>query len=73
MFLGNHDSTTLSVNYFDKPVRAQYLKIVPLQWHGGIAMQLEVLGCYEDYRKHIILKLKMKIGSSNNFSCNCDP
>eukprot|EP00095_Tigriopus_kingsejongensis_P005171 maker-scaffold237_size242172-snap-gene-1.26 protein:Tk05171 transcript:maker-scaffold237_size242172-snap-gene-1.26-mRNA-1 annotation:"Hemocytin" len=49
VFLGNHDSTIVSLNYFERPIRARYLKLVPLKWHGSLHMRVEVLGCYEPY------------------------
>lgn len=51
-FLGNYDGETVHTNYFDKPIHARYLRIYPTQWHNSVALRLEVLGCYQPYRKY---------------------
>ncbi len=51
VFEGNLDSDSAAVNFFSVPVRAQYLKLVPLTWHGGVGMRVEVLGCDNEYRE----------------------
>ena len=50
VFLGNHDSDTLVTQYFEELIIARYLRIIPIQWHTGIGMRLEVIGCYEPYK-----------------------
>jgi von Willebrand factor len=39
-------------NHFQKPIRAQYLKVAPVKWHEGIEMHVEPLGCFKPYRKY---------------------
>ena len=48
-------------NHFERPIEAQVLEIRPLTWHNGIAMKLEVKGCYEPYRKKWVQKLENEI------------
>lgn len=50
-FLGNFDSDTVKKNYFDRPLKARYLKVQPIKWHQQIGLKLEVLGCFLPYRK----------------------
>ncbi|WAQ93448.1 EDIL3-like protein [Mya arenaria] len=48
-FTGNNNSESMATNWFDHPIRAQYIRVVPLTWQGVIAMRTEFLGCYEGY------------------------
>lgn len=50
-FLGNVDESSPVTNYFQYPVNAQYLKIVPSSWYHGIELKVEPLGCFSPYRK----------------------
>uniref|UniRef100_A0A061QFX2 Putative hemolectin n=1 Tax=Cupiennius salei TaxID=6928 RepID=A0A061QFX2_CUPSA len=47
IFPGNYDSGTTVITYFNRPIRAQFLRIHPVFWENWIAMRFEVLGCYE--------------------------
>ncbi|KAL4222951.1 Mucin-5B [Mactra antiquata] len=49
IFTANKDSDTKSTNWFEHPIRAQYIRVVPQTWQGVIAMRLEILGCYKGY------------------------
>ena len=49
MFNGNSDSDSKVTNWFDHPVRAQYIRVQPQTWQGVIAMRTEIHGCYEAY------------------------
>lgn len=51
-FLGNVDSESVKKNLFDNPINAQYMKIQPTKWSGGIELKLEPIGCYLPYRKN---------------------
>lgn len=53
VFLGNYDSGSVHVNYFEKPIHARYVRLYPNTWHVAAAMRVEVLGCYVPYRKLI--------------------
>ena len=44
-FPGNTDRGTPVSNYFDVPVQATYLRILPTEWNGKISLRLEILGC----------------------------
>ena len=46
IFDANVDSDTAHTNLFERIVSAQYIEIVPWQWHGGIALRMDLLGCY---------------------------
>ncbi|KAG8238941.1 hypothetical protein J437_LFUL000780, partial [Ladona fulva] len=48
-FAANFDGETPQENYFDRPIQAQFLKIIPVAWHNNIAMRVEVLGCFSPY------------------------
>ncbi|XP_038070097.1 uncharacterized protein LOC119739291 [Patiria miniata] len=45
IFEGNFDSQTIVSNYFDEPVLARRIRILPQEWADGIAMRIELLGC----------------------------
>ncbi|WAQ93441.1 EDIL3-like protein [Mya arenaria] len=49
IFSGNNNSGSMATNWFDHPIRAQYIRVVPLTWKGVIALRMELLGCYEGY------------------------
>lgn len=50
VFNANTDADSKATNWFEHPLRAQYIRIVPQSWNGVIAMRLEILGCYEGYK-----------------------
>ncbi|XP_072045176.1 uncharacterized protein [Amphiura filiformis] len=33
---------------FDRPVRTNYIRIVPKSWNGSIAMRIDIIGCIDD-------------------------
>ncbi|KAL3831915.1 hypothetical protein ACJMK2_023609 [Sinanodonta woodiana] len=49
VFSGNSDSDSHVTHWFSRPIRAQFLRIIPQSWQGVIAMRLEIHGCYETY------------------------
>ncbi len=49
VFPGNHDAESENVVYFPRPLRARYLRLTPLTWHGGVGVRAEVLGCDNQY------------------------
>lgn len=51
VFLGNVDTDTIQTNYFNLPIQAIYLNVVPLKWEKNIQMRIEPYGCFEPYRK----------------------
>ena len=46
IFAANIDNQSPHINNFDRLINARYLEIIPWQWHNGIALRLDVLGCY---------------------------
>ncbi|XP_059485087.1 hemocytin isoform X2 [Neocloeon triangulifer] len=48
-FLANVDSSTPYKNSFGREIEAQYLKVTPVKWHGGISMRIEIYGCFIPY------------------------
>lgn len=51
VFLGNFDSNSTKINYFDKPIRGRYLRIQPVKWHQHVGLKVEIHGCFIPYRK----------------------
>ncbi|KAK3611484.1 hypothetical protein CHS0354_039096 [Potamilus streckersoni] len=49
VYIGNSDSDSHVTHWFIRPIRAQFLRIIPQSWQGVIAMRLEIHGCYEMY------------------------
>ncbi|EDO48093.1 predicted protein, partial [Nematostella vectensis] len=44
VFLGNSDRNTVAIRSLGRGVRARYVRIHPLTWHGHISMRIELLG-----------------------------
>lgn len=49
MFKGNKDGDMISLNKFEVPIIAQWVRINPTRWRDRISLRLELYGC--DYRK----------------------
>ncbi|XP_045445614.1 hemocytin-like [Melitaea cinxia] len=49
LILANFDSNTAVLNEFRPPIRAQYLKVLPVKWEENIEMRVEPIGCFEPY------------------------
>ncbi|XP_053374175.1 mucin-5AC-like [Mercenaria mercenaria] len=47
VFQANTDGHSKATNWFEHAIRAQYIRVVPRTWQGGITMRLELLGCYQ--------------------------
>ncbi|KAF7647577.1 hypothetical protein LDENG_00170370 [Lucifuga dentata] len=45
IFQGNTDNNTHKKNLFEPPFYAQYVRIVPWEWHERITLRMELLGC----------------------------
>lgn len=71
VFRGNADDSSQKVNYFKKPIQAQFLKIVPIKWVDEIAMKVEPVGCFQPYREYpnmphlVVLTLSLSSSSHN--------
>ncbi|XP_072025092.1 uncharacterized protein [Amphiura filiformis] len=49
VFPGSLDRDTPVTNTFQGPITAQYIRVVPTEWHGNISMRFELLGCQIDF------------------------
>ncbi|XP_016844891.1 hemocytin [Nasonia vitripennis] len=49
VFLGNVDDFHIKINYFDKPIGARLMRIVPIKWHRHIGLKFEIHGCFLPY------------------------
>ncbi|XP_023188570.1 EGF-like repeat and discoidin I-like domain-containing protein 3 isoform X2 [Xiphophorus maculatus] len=45
IFQGNIDNNTHKKNVFEPPFYAQYVRVVPWEWHERITLRMELLGC----------------------------
>ena len=45
IFEGSWDQNSLSTHLFNETVLAQYVRIRPKEWHRGIGLRVELLGC----------------------------
>lgn len=45
VFPGNSDNNSHKKNIFETPFMARYVRVLPVSWHNGITMRLELLGC----------------------------
>ncbi|XP_052248669.1 mucin-5AC-like isoform X9 [Dreissena polymorpha] len=50
VFSANKDGDSHVTNWFEHPIRAQFIRILPQTWHGVIAMRLDILGCFQGYQ-----------------------
>ncbi|XP_078354170.1 uncharacterized protein LOC144638790 isoform X2 [Oculina patagonica] len=46
-FAGNVDSDTVVVHELNPPIRARYIRFVPVTWNTHISMRVELYGCQE--------------------------
>ncbi|XP_022809858.1 uncharacterized protein LOC111346861 [Stylophora pistillata] len=44
-YSGNRDQNTLVINDLAKSIKAQYVRILPQEWHGHISLRMELYGC----------------------------
>ena len=54
-YIGNKDQNTLIINDLIQPIKAQYVRILPQEWHGHISMRMELYGC--DSSKYLLCSL----------------
>lgn len=50
-FPANYDAITAKRVAFEKPISAQFFKIIPTNWHDTIELKLEPMGCFKSYRE----------------------
>ncbi|KAK2146024.1 hypothetical protein LSH36_639g02002 [Paralvinella palmiformis] len=50
IFPGNHDKNSIQVNIFWKPIRAQLIRIIPIDKYNNVnkCMRADVIGCLDD-------------------------
>ena len=46
-FTGNIDNNGIVTNLLSDPVRAKFVKLIPLSWVGFISLRWDVIGCYD--------------------------
>ncbi|XP_072025093.1 uncharacterized protein [Amphiura filiformis] len=66
VFPGSLDRDTPVISTFQEAITAQYIRVVPIEWHGNISMRFELLGCQSKIK--IRLKKKSKI-TQVDFTC----
>lgn len=54
---GNNNSETVSHTEFLPIILARYIRILPVSWHGGIALRMEMTGCKNSKYKGTLFKL----------------
>ncbi|KAM9408627.1 lactadherin-like isoform 3-T3 [Pholidichthys leucotaenia] len=45
LFQGNIDNNSHKKNVFEPPFYAQYVRVIPWEWHERITLRMELLGC----------------------------
>lgn len=56
-YSGNKDQSTLVITDLVQPVKAQFIRILPEEWHGHISMRMELYGCDSSKEKTSLLIL----------------
>ena len=57
VFTGNTDRNIVVCRKLNKPIRARYVRVHPIAWHGHISMRVELFGCnYTSCKAWLILK-----------------
>ena len=55
VFSGNFDRYTIVIHELAPPIRAKFVRFYPKSFRGGIAMRVEVFGCYYGGGKDIFV------------------
>ena len=55
VFEGNKDSNSVFTNRLSQPIRARYIRFIPVEWHNHISMRVEIYGCPGVLHLQIIL------------------
>ena len=45
VFEGNKDSNSVFTNRLSQPIRARFIRFIPMEWHNHISMRVEIYGC----------------------------
>ncbi|CAH3028258.1 unnamed protein product, partial [Porites evermanni] len=48
VFLGNSDSGTVVTHVLIPPIKARYVRLLPVEWHNYISLRTELYGCLEE-------------------------
>ena len=57
VFTGNTDRKIVVCRKLNKPIRARYVRVHPIAWHGHMSMRVELFGCnYTSCKAWLVLK-----------------
>ena len=57
VFTGNTDRNIVVCRKLNKPIRARYVRVHPIAWHGHMSMRVELFGCnYTSCKAWLVLK-----------------
>ena len=45
MYVANTDRNSVIVNELIRPIKARFVRIYPVSWHGHMSMRMEFYGC----------------------------
>ena len=45
VFVGNTDNDSTKTNFFDPPITAQYIRIIPMICRKACTLRMELVGC----------------------------
>ncbi|XP_066926853.1 neuropilin-1a-like [Clytia hemisphaerica] len=62
MFTGNVDKSQEVKNWMSNPIRANFIRIRPVQWVGGMCLRFELFGCAIKHTRNCIDPLGMEDG-----------
>ncbi|KAG6461849.1 hypothetical protein O3G_MSEX012891 [Manduca sexta] len=73
VFPANYDNDSAVTNEFRPPIHAQYLKILPLKWKGGMEMRVEPIGCFEPYAVTEMVPIREETTTFSPKTCEVCP
>ena len=57
VFTGNTDRNIVVCRKLNKPIRARYVRVHPIAWHGHMSIRVELFGCnYTSCKAWLVLK-----------------
>ena len=57
VFTGNTDRNIVVCRKLNEPIRARYVRVHPIAWHGHMSMRVELFGCnYTSCKAWLVLK-----------------
>ena len=54
VFLGNSDSGTVVTHVLIPPIKARYVRLIPVEWHNYISLRMELYGCLGTVRFQVL-------------------